>query len=645
MTTASKIPPTPKLITLNCSGGISLGAYMAGVFYELTKEAVKPDAKIQIDIITGASAGAMSGVLAAYCLLSSNKNKFYQDDGQQNPLYQAWVEQADIQSIDSFSVMLSSFKDGFQATVQSFEDSLQKTIDKYSKSSDSIRKTLYNFLKKFKSAKYSPQKFRQRKTLSVLSGKAIEDIAKLVKEPPIITKDTKPLALLMTLTNLQGLLEEVNLSTLENATERNVKAITSAETRQFLFHSTLPQETVNEMWAKAVAGSRASGAFPVAFPPIWDDSSINSVNLQFLSNDYFQESTQRTQLKYEELGAIRKNETDNTQLIFLYSDGGILDSLPLLKGIELEANLRSNRLEDNSNQLESLSEQFIEKTPVIESERLDVYIRPIPVENLSSEKRLTQGYFSMLDVGISGVALPSGENDSIRIKEIYKRNQLVLEKKKLLNLIRKQGSENLNQIENRLEKAIPYQHIELRPITAAILGDILDSTNHPKLSKLYPIYAAMPDYIQASLREGNAATLLASDFLGAFGGFFDKRYRVHDFLIGRICGIAWLVEHCDVEISDEEVQEIAKQIKTKILEEDPTPSDLKLSQKIRIGRIILRTIRIVVIESKIIGLFWLVILGILKVSVILLLAIFEVLATVFLIICDLMEKMTTKSDK
>src|SRR4028118_970161 len=110
MTTESKVTQTPKLITLNCSGGISLGAYMAGVFYELTKEAVKPESKINIDIITGASAGAMSGVLAAYCLLESDMTQSFRDNEQQSPLYQAWVEQADIQFIDSFSVMTSSFR-------------------------------------------------------------------------------------------------------------------------------------------------------------------------------------------------------------------------------------------------------------------------------------------------------------------------------------------------------------------------------------------------------------------------------------------------------------------------------------------------------------------------------------------------------
>jgi len=69
---------------------------------------------------------------------------------------------------------------------------------------------------------------------------------------------------------------------------------------------------------------------------------------------------------------------------------------------------------------------------------------------------------------------------------------------------------------------------------------------------------------------------------------------------------------------------------------------LKLSQKLRIGRIILRALRIVLIESEIIGLDWLLVLGIIKVGAILSVAILELLATVILVICDLIEKSQQK---
>ncbi|QPN63293.1 patatin-like phospholipase family protein [Synechococcus sp. CBW1004] len=53
----------PIPVTLNCSGGIALGAYMAGVFSELVTaclrpRAGRPETLICIDTITGASAGS-----------------------------------------------------------------------------------------------------------------------------------------------------------------------------------------------------------------------------------------------------------------------------------------------------------------------------------------------------------------------------------------------------------------------------------------------------------------------------------------------------------------------------------------------------------------------------------------------------------
>ena len=637
---------TPKLITLNCSGGISLGAYMAGVFYELTKEAVKPEPKVIIDIITGSSAGAMSGAIAAYCLLNGNvapPSKYINlekitDEAHKSPLYQAWVEQADIEQIDSFAVMLSSFKDGYKATIESFVNSFESTLEKYQVSSSPIRRAIFKLFKKSQSSESTPQQKRNRTNLSVLSGEAIKKIAQLVIDPPPITDNTKPLALLMTLTNLQGLLEKVTLADSQGLVEQEIEAIASSETRQFLFHSKLDQEKMNKMWEKAVIGGRASGAFPLAFPPIWDHSDITSLNLKNLSDDYFATLNPKI-LKKEGLGAIPRTENSDTDLMFLYTDGGILDGLPILKGIDLEHDLRLRKIHNNGNSRQQFRQEFTAQQSSSNTERLHVYIRPIPVENLKSDERLTQGYFPMLEVGIKGLTLPKAEHDSMRLKEIQKRNELVQAKQELLEKLQYQGVENITQIKEKLEEAIPYRHVNLRPITPAIIGKIAELEKHPNLSRLKPIYANLPNNIQVSLQEGSAAALLASDFLGAFGGFFDKRYRDHDFILGRICGITWLHEHCNVEISEAEVEELVRDAQKYLLDKDPQPADLKFSQKIRIARMGLRALRIVVTESKIIGLAWLFVLGVVKLSAILLLAILEILATLFIGLTDMVERM------
>lgn len=94
MSHATSHPRIP--VTLNCSGGISLGAYMAGVFYELTREALLKRGAITIDIVTGASAGAITATLASYYLLGAEPLPI---DAKKSLFYRAWVEKVDIEAI------------------------------------------------------------------------------------------------------------------------------------------------------------------------------------------------------------------------------------------------------------------------------------------------------------------------------------------------------------------------------------------------------------------------------------------------------------------------------------------------------------------------------------------------------------------
>jgi predicted acylesterase/phospholipase RssA len=76
-----------KKVALVLSGGVSLGSYIAGALDELlTAFAAAPD-QYQIDIITGASAGATSAALIAHGLLYR---------GGQTELRPAWVDKVDI---------------------------------------------------------------------------------------------------------------------------------------------------------------------------------------------------------------------------------------------------------------------------------------------------------------------------------------------------------------------------------------------------------------------------------------------------------------------------------------------------------------------------------------------------------------------
>ncbi|MDJ0572855.1 MAG: patatin-like phospholipase family protein, partial [Pleurocapsa sp. MO_192.B19] len=290
-------------VTLNSSGGIALGAFMAGVFFEIVKEALKEE-KFVIDIITGASAGAMTGAIASYYLLQGKQALPAFDQPKGNALYEAWVTKADMEKIDSIEVMpIEEFK-------------------------------IFN---------------KDRDSFGLLSGEAIKEISELIRTFPNSSQSNgqlrpdrieKPLALLMTVTNLQGLL-------LKNPNE-DTKSISSAEIRQFFFYpgqekdldtpNSEKNSEFSNIWDKVIVSSRMSGAFPVAFPPIKDISDPSSINFQDLSDDYFTNPQQK--ILDEKLPMVIKVKNDTTEklkLEFSYSDGGILDNLPILKGIELEA--------------------------------------------------------------------------------------------------------------------------------------------------------------------------------------------------------------------------------------------------------------------------------------------------------------------
>jgi hypothetical protein len=88
----------PKRLAITISGAVSLGSYEAGVLYEVCEalrhhnEAAEtlanPDERIEIDVLTGASAGGMTAVIVAQNLLYSGKSLA---EAENNPFYNPWV--------------------------------------------------------------------------------------------------------------------------------------------------------------------------------------------------------------------------------------------------------------------------------------------------------------------------------------------------------------------------------------------------------------------------------------------------------------------------------------------------------------------------------------------------------------------------
>lgn len=545
-------------VTLNCSGGIALGAFMAGVFFELIEEALEKKT-IAIDIITGASAGAMTGAIASYYLLKGDRSLF--DRVETNAFYEAWVEKSDMENIDTIEAI--------------------RTVEEGS---------------------------QDKQNLSLLSSKAIEEIAQLIAQPP--TQIDQPLALLMTVTNLQGLIIQD-----PSETQNNIKSLTCAETREFLFHSGLLQKTdsssLASLWNKVIVSSLASGAYPVAFKPIQDASSPDSPNFQYLIRDYFRKAGNWKEFNPDFL----PNMTSEGKLKFFYSDGGILDNLPILKAIDLEMAIRGKSSRGDRPESED-RRKFKEEFEAIEgdsSNRLYVYIDPNPTPNLGSQfNQLGKKSFSLLEMAFKSLAIPQGEHEATQLKQVIEINQKVALKKQLLKKLQDKNLDNdkFAEIEEFLEDAIPFDRINLSPITPLIINSIGRSASATRLGKLKPIYEALIfnyPQIQDGLQEECADKLLASDFLGAFGGFFDRQYREHDFLLGRICGLTWIYQHFDIEETERtqnKIDDILTKIPQHILKENPRYKDMKLSYKIRLFRIAARALRIVTLQIETKNNFW-----------------------------------------
>jgi hypothetical protein len=572
-------------VTLNCSGGIALGAYMAGVFTELVKASLRPrpgsdnpaqEPALCIDTITGASAGAMTGLIATRCLLLDPDRALeeladddpggpapgFRPDAEEprNGFYRAWVQQADIRALTD-----------------------------HRREEQALRQL-------------SPAGgVAPRPRLGLLSGAAIATITNNVggtwceADLPGMARalQDRSLAVLMTTTNLQGVLRSAVAGRC---------TVSHAETRRFLFHrhmkelvpeaengvSTGGLALLNRRWCKAKESARASGAFPLAFPPLSNSSDPHSYNLRldptslelYLREAHAQTSTpegrdpDRVLVRVNREGMPQKLGS-TLRLRFDYTDGGVLDGLPVLKGIGLLNRLAPEGEPTEGDPLDQELEAFAadwNHDPAREQRRRFVYVQPIPVTDLKGNRSLLHHFFGALASALAGLTYPKAEHDHLRLEQIEAINRLVHARERL---IEDQGLADDDPEAIRLRRVLPYREVRLDPIDPVLTfrsqafrtlllavaaeeaePDLAPATSarRPRAarSKVSAEVAALARFESligkhtpgATPPEGavSPADLLASDLLGSFGGFFHERYRRHDYLIGRLSGLAWLLE-------------------------------------------------------------------------------------------------------
>ena len=95
-----------KQVAITIAGAVSLGSYEAGVMYEVldalaqhnrwADENKQSEKRIEIDVLTGASAGGMTAAMTAFSLLYNGSGL---SQPYNNPLYNAWVNDIDITTL------------------------------------------------------------------------------------------------------------------------------------------------------------------------------------------------------------------------------------------------------------------------------------------------------------------------------------------------------------------------------------------------------------------------------------------------------------------------------------------------------------------------------------------------------------------
>lgn len=223
----------PQKLAIAISGAISLGSYEAGVIYEVVEAIAQhnshpdttDDQRIEIDVVTGASAGAMTA-----CILVQ-KLMFEAEALRQpyaNALYTAWVEDIDIQGL---------------LHLRLDEDPNQSVL-----SSDQIAELGYrSVMQRYAAGQPTPRQRHPAAAASIRLG--------------------------ITLSNLNGVdyaVEMTDFPDVMNPSSRARRMFTYTRHQDFFTYEVQNSDTDDtpKVWQKLEQMARSSGAFPFAFRPL-----------------------------------------------------------------------------------------------------------------------------------------------------------------------------------------------------------------------------------------------------------------------------------------------------------------------------------------------------------------------------------------
>jgi hypothetical protein len=141
-----------KKLAITISGAVSLGSYEAGVMYEIIRtiqhhneHEQDENKKIEIDVLTGASAGGMTAAIAAQKLLFEASSL---QEPYNNSLYRAWVKDVSFDSLfnlqhdedPTHSILSSNAIEDIsnKHLINRYETQVKPLIDKHPAAADSV---------------------------------------------------------------------------------------------------------------------------------------------------------------------------------------------------------------------------------------------------------------------------------------------------------------------------------------------------------------------------------------------------------------------------------------------------------------------------------------------------------------------------
>ncbi|MGC5197675.1 hypothetical protein, partial [Aphanothece microscopica] len=156
------------------------------------------------------------------------------------------------------------------------------------------------------------------------------------------------------------------------------------------------------------------------------------------------------------------------RLRFDYTDGGVLDGLPILKGIGLLNQLASldpgpapmpaAQGDGADRELTTFAADWF-RNPPEEANRRFVYVQPIPVTDLRSNAALLRRFFGALASALAGLTYPKAEHDHLRLEQIETINRQVARRDDLIQQVGPASPEA-----GHLREVLPFRTVSLDPI-------------------------------------------------------------------------------------------------------------------------------------------------------------------------------------